>query len=54
MERLRRPLRFASSALSEGVPRNKCSGLTHGGLSHLWQANNPPGIGPLWIVQEKR
>lgn len=40
------PLDTQSRILSRWVPRNKCSGLQHGGLSHLWQASNPLGIDP--------
>ena len=49
-----RPLRTLSSMLSCGVPRNRCTGLVHSGLSQWWQTNRPIGIGPKWIAQETR
>lgn len=42
-----RPFLDASSEFSLGVPRNRWSGLQHGGLSHVWQTKSPSGIGPL-------
>src|SRR5438309_10913168 len=40
--------------LSFGVPRNRWSGQTHGGKSHVWQTNMPLGIAPLLRVHEMR
>lgn len=40
-----------SLMLSACVPRNKCFGLQHGGVSHLWQTNIPSGICPLVKTQ---
>lgn len=52
----RRPLslRSLSLLLSDGVPRNKCFGFVHSGLSHLWQTNIPRGISPKWSIQDTR
>lgn len=43
-----------SAVLSRIVPRNKWSGLTHAGMSHLWQTTNPNGISPLCSIHENR
>lgn len=43
-----------STALSEGVPKNKCSGFVHSGLSHLWQTYSPCGISPKCSIQDTR
>ncbi len=37
------PLRTLSVVLSLFVPQKRCSGLTQGGLSQVWQTNNPSG-----------
>lgn len=41
-----RALAAISAILSLCVPKNRCAGLTHNGLSHLWHTNNPSGISP--------
>lgn len=53
-EKFARPLATLSALLSATVPRNKWSGRTQIGLSQRWQTNIPPGMGPLWISQDKR
>lgn len=47
-----RPLRSLSLALSRSVPMNRCKGLTHEGVSHLWQTIDPSGIEPKLSAQE--
>lgn len=49
-----RPFSLQSALLSDGVPKNRWSGLTHGGLSHLWQTYIPLGMGPFISSQAKR
>ena len=49
-----RPLFSLSLALSVGVPIKRCSGLVHGGLSHLWQTYMPRGTSPKWSIHETR
>lgn len=42
------PLRILSCMLSFGVPKNRCDGFTHLGLSQVWQTNKSSGTG--WYV----
>jgi hypothetical protein len=49
-----RPLRSLSCILSAAVPSQRCEGLTHILLSHLWHTCNPAGIGPKCRIKEKR
>lgn len=51
---LARPFAFMSAILSALVPRNRCSGLQHGGLSQAWSTQRPSGIWPLCISQLTR
>lgn len=44
--RLRR-LEALSAMLSAAVPRNRCSGLTQHGLSHMWHTIMPGGMSPM-------
>ena len=51
------PFTNMSFTLSFGDPRNRCFGLTHFGLSHLWQTNTGEplidlGMSPFAITQE--
>jgi len=41
-----RPFFCMSWLLSALVPLNKCAGLQHGGLSHVWQTSRSLGMGP--------
>lgn len=49
-----RPFATISAELSACVPRNKCSGLQHDGLSHRWHTSIPCGIGPTKIDHANR
>jgi hypothetical protein len=40
------PFAAISRMLSSFVPRNRCSGHIHGGVSQRWSTPNPSGIGP--------
>lgn len=41
-----RPLAPLSRMFSACVPRNRCAGLTHGGLSQECRTQSPAGISP--------
>lgn len=49
-----RPFLTLSSMLSCGVPKNRCLGLVHSGLSQVWQTSRPSGIGPWYSSHAKR
>lgn len=49
-----RPFFAQSFMLSVLVPRNKWSGLTQDGTSHVWQTCSPVGIGPLKYLYANR
>lgn len=49
-----RPLATQSRVLSSTVPRNRCAGLQHGGLSHVWHTRSFRSKSPLWKAYDTR
>ena len=52
--RAARPFAAMSAMFSAWLPRNKWSGLQHGGLSQRWSTNSPGGMGPRASVHATR